>query len=196
MNSNISRRTFLKQSALLGTGLVASAGGLKTLSANTRVSQPFQTIVSNGLIYSGDGSAPIRGDVGIKDGKIVALGRLGDYADHVIDAKGMVISPGFIDIHTHTDTKLLQCPKGDSRIFQGITTDAGGNCGGSPFPDGPYDSAVSFFNALHKNKIGINYCSFTGQGSIRSAVIGEWNAPATPSRIEEMKQLLDIQLEQ
>ena len=196
MNSNISRRTFLKQSALLGTGLVASAGGLNAFSANTRVSQPFQTIISNGLIYTGDGSEPIRGDVGIKDGKIVALGRLGDYADHVIDAKGMVISPGFIDIHTHTDTKLLQCPKGDSRIFQGITTDAGGNCGGSPFPDGPYDSAVSFFNALHKNKIGINYCSFTGQGSIRSAVIGEWNAPATPSRIEEMKQLLDIQLEQ
>ncbi|MFA5301756.1 MAG: D-aminoacylase [Bacteroidales bacterium] len=196
MNSNISRRTFLKQSALLGTGLVASAGGMKTLSALPRVSQPFQTIVSNGLIYTGDGSAPFRGDVGIKDGKIAAMGRLGSYADHVIDAKGMVVSPGFIDIHTHTDTKLLQCARGDSRIYQGITTDAGGNCGGSPFPDGPYDSAASFFDDLQKNKIGINYCSFTGQGSIRSAVIGDWNASATPSRIEEMKKLLDIQLEQ
>lgn len=196
MNSNISRRTFLKQSALLGTGMVASAGGLNAFSANTRVSQPFQTIISNGLIYTGDGSEPIRGDLGIKDGKIAALGRLGSYADHIIDAKGMVISPGFIDIHTHTDTKLLQCPEGDSRIYQGITTDAGGNCGGSPFPDGPYDSAASFFDALRQNRIGINYCSFTGQGSIRSAVIGEWNAPATAAQIEEMKQLLDIQLEQ
>ena len=139
---------------------------------------------------------PFKGDVGIKDGRIAALGKLGDYADSITDAKGMPICPGFVDLHTHTDTNFLQCPEGDSRIFQGITTDAGGNCGDSPFPAGPYSSAAVFMDVLKKQKIGINYCSFTGQGSIRSAVIGDWNAPATREQIKAMQDLLEKQLEE
>lgn len=64
----------------------------------------------------------------------------------------MAISPGFIDLHTHTDTNLFQCPKGDSRIYQGVTTDIGGNCGGSPFPAGPYNNAASFLENLQQQK--------------------------------------------
>ena len=136
MKSNISRRSFLKKSILGGTGLVATAGGLSA-SSIFRASQPFDTIIQNGLICTGDGTAPYRGDVGIKDGRIAALGRLGNYADHLVDVDGMAISPGFVDLHSHTDTNLFQCPRGDSRIFQGITTEAGGNCGDSPFPVKP-----------------------------------------------------------
>ncbi|MDD2537982.1 MAG: D-aminoacylase [Bacteroidales bacterium] len=196
MKSNISRRTFLRRSALLGSGLVAAAGGLSAAGSNFRVSQPFETIIANGLIYTGDGKPPFRGDVGIKNGKIAALGRLGDYADRMVDAAGMAVSPGFVDIHTHTDTNLFQCPEGDSRIFQGITTDAGGNCGGSPFPDGPFESAALFLEALRKQKTGINYCTFTGQGSIRSAVIGDWNAPAAAAHTRAMKDLLERQMDE
>lgn len=196
MKFNISRRSFLKRSMMLGTGIVATTSRLSAYDPEWRISQPFDTIISNGLIYNGDGSPPFRGDAGIKNGRISALGSLGDYADKVVDVKGMAICPGFVDIHTHTDTNLLQCPAGDSRIFQGITTDVGGNCGGSPFPDGPYDSVSSFLDALRKQKNGINYCTFTGQGSIRSAVIGDWNAQATEAQIQTMKDLLDKQLEQ
>ncbi|OQC39466.1 MAG: D-aminoacylase [Bacteroidetes bacterium ADurb.Bin037] len=181
---------------MLGTGIFATAGGLSSYASSFRVAQPFDTIISNGLIFNGDGTPPFRGDAGIKNGRISALGKLGDYADKVVDVKGMAICPGFVDIHTHTDTNLLQCPTGDSRIFQGITTDVGGNCGGSPFPDGPFENASSFLNALRDQKIGINYCTFTGQGSIRSAVIGDWNAPATAEQIQKMKELLDRQLDQ
>jgi len=179
-----------------GAGLAAGAGGLSGASSVFRVSQPFDTIINNGLIFTGDGTAPYRGDVGIKDGRIAALGRLGNYADHMVDVGGLAITPGFVDLHSHTDTNLFQCPRGDSRIFQGITTEAGGNCGDSPFPGKPYQDAASFLEKLRIQKTGINYCTFTGQGSIRSSIIGEWNTAATPAQQAAMQDLLETQLEQ
>ena len=196
MKSSISRRNFLKRSLFAGAGLAAGAGGLSGASSVFRVSQPFDTIINNGLIFTGDGTAPYRGDVGIKDGRIAALGRLGDYADHMVDVGGLAITPGFVDLHSHTDTNLFQCPGGDSRIFQGITTEAGGNCGDSPFPGKPYQDAASFLEKLRIQKTGINYCTFTGQGSIRSSIIGEWNTAATPAQQAAMQDLLETQLEQ
>ncbi|HPB77730.1 MAG TPA: amidohydrolase family protein [Bacteroidales bacterium] len=196
MKSNISRRNFLKRSLFAGAGLAAGAGSLSGASSVFRVSQPFDTIINNGLIFTGDGTAPYRGDVGIKDGRIAALGRLGDYADHMVDVGGLAITPGFVDLHSHTDTNLFQCPGGDSRIFQGITTEAGGNCGDSPFPGKPYQDAASFLEKLRIQKTGINYCTFTGQGSIRSSIIGEWNTAATPAQQAAMQDLLETQLEQ
>ena len=196
MKSNISRRNFLKRSLFAGAGLAAGAGSLSGASSVFRVSQPFDTIINNGLIFTGDGTAPYRGDVGIKDGRIAALGRLGDYADHKVDVGGLAITPGFVDLHSHTDTNLFQCPGGDSRIFQGITTEAGGNCGDSPFPGKPYQDAASFLEKLRIQKTGINYCTFTGQGSIRSSIIGEWNTAATPAQQAAMQDLLETQLEQ
>ncbi|HOG24958.1 MAG TPA: amidohydrolase family protein [Bacteroidales bacterium] len=196
MKSSISRRNFLKRSLFAGAGLAAGAGGLSGASSVFRVSQPFDTIINNGLIFTGDGTAPYRGDVGIKDGRIAALGRLGDYADHMVDVGGLAITPGFVDLHSHTDTNLFQCPRGDSRIFQGITTEAGGNCGDSPFPGKPYQDAASFLEKLRIQKTGINYCTFTGQGSIRSSIIGEWNTAATPAQQAAMQDLLETQLEQ
>ena len=196
MKSSISRRNFLKRSLFAGAGLAAGAGGLSGASSVFRVSQPFDTIINNGLIFTGDGTAPYRGDVGIKDGRIAALGRLGNYADHMVDVGGLAITPGFVDLHSHTDTNLFQCPGGDSRIFQGITTEAGGNCGDSPFPGKPYQDAASFLEKLRIQKTGINYCTFTGQGSIRSSIIGEWNTAATPAQQAAMQDLLETQLEQ
>lgn len=196
MKHNISRRSFLKKSFFTGSAFIASASSLSGTTRAFRISQPFDTIIRNGFIFTGDGSAPYKGDVGIKDGRIAALGQLGDYADSITDAKGMAISPGFIDLHTHTDTNLFQCPKGDSRIYQGVTTDIGGNCGGSPFPAGPYNNAASFLENLQQQKIGINYGSFTGQGSIRSAVMGDWDRVAGKEQLKAMQKLLEEQLEQ
>ena len=124
------RRDFMKTSAL---GVVTfGLGGLfghKIATKNT-----FDTIIKNGVVYVGDGKPGIKGDVAIKGGKIAAIGQdLGDSADLVLDAKGLTVCPGFIDIHTHTDTNLFDAPKGDSRIYQGITSEVGGNCGHAPF---------------------------------------------------------------
>ncbi len=209
MSKKISRRSFLKVTAL--TSAAFGFGFHDSRKLGIGVNQPFDTIIKNGVIYTGDGKAPIKGDIAIKNGKIAAIGNLGSSADQIIDAKGDAVSPGFIDIHTHTDTKLLQCPRGDSRIFQGVTTDVGGNCGYSPFPFSDayfakkrgtlregypfWQDIDGFYDALRKNKIGINYGSLSGQGDIRSSVVGDNNVPATKKQMEKMKSVLEREME-
>ena len=186
------RRDFLKTSAL-----GAAALGFMGLSGSCKVHSRYDTIIRNGVIYSGDGAEPITGDIAILDGRIAAIGQdLGDSAQTILDAKGMAVSPGFIDIHSHTDTNLLDAPKGDSRIFQGVTAEVGGNCGSSPFPGKTYPGAEAFYKRLSDNKIGINYASLVGHGDIREAVVGPYNVKATDSQLAQMCDLLDEQLSQ
>ena len=210
-DKKMSRRGFLKTSVSAGAlaGAASLLGGGFIASCTTR--EQFDTIITNGIVYCGDGKAPIKGDIGIKEGKIAAIGKIGKSCDKLIDAKGLAVSPGFIDIHTHTDTNLLQAPLGDSRIYQGVTTDIGGNCGDSPFPysDAYYESRKGdmrygfpfwqdidgFYNALREKKIGINYKSYTGQGQLRSAVVGDKNVKATKEDIAKMCAILDKELE-
>ena len=200
------RRDFLKTSFLSAAAL--SLGGL--YSACT-VSHSFDTIIKNGEIYTGDGKPPIKGDIAIKDGRIAAIGKdLGDSAKLVLNADGLTVSPGFIDIHTHTDTNLFDAPKGDSRIFQGITSEVGGNCGYCPFVysdeaweqrkdsqrgGGPaWRNVDGFYRRLQENKIGINYSTLVGHGDIREAVVGPYNVKATDAQIKKMCDILDEQL--
>ena len=160
------------------------------------VKNKFETIIANGLIYTGDGKAPIKADIGISEGKIAAIGRqLGDSCDKLVDATNLVVSPGFIDIHTHTDTNFHSCPFGDSRIYQGITTDIGGNCGGSPFPNKDGKDIADFYAKLNKLKIGINYKSFSGQGTLRGFVVGPNDVAATAKQIARMQTLLAAEME-
>jgi len=158
------------------------------------VKNRFETIIANGLVYVGDGKVPIKADIGISEGKIAAIGKLGDLCDKFIDAANMAVSPGFIDIHTHTDTNFHSCPFGDSRIYQGITTDIGGNCGGSPFPRADGKDIEDFYSKLNKLKIGINYKSYSGQGTLRGFVVGPNDVVATPKQIARMKALLEAEM--
>lgn len=195
MKSNISRRDFLRKSALAGLGTTLGLSSVVSFPHCT-VQKPFDTLIINGLVYTGDGTAPVHADVGIRNGRIEVIGRVTRDADCIVDAHGLAVSPGFIDIHSHTDTNLLDCPAGDSRIFQGVTSEAGGNCGDSPFPNGPYPNAKAFLDDLKNHKIGINYATYTGQGSLRAAVVGEANVAATPEQVKTMSALLDEQLAQ
>ena len=205
----MNRRDFLKTSALgaAALGLI----GLTGCKVSTKRAH-FDTIIKNGVIYAGDGKAPIKGDIAIRDGKIAALGKdLGTNAENVIDAHGLTVSPGFIDIHTHTDTNLFDAPKGDSRIYQGITSEVGGNCGYCPFvysdeawegrKDRPRHGGPAwrdidgFYQRLTENKIGINYSSLVGHGDVREAVVGPYNVKATDDDLKKMCAILDHQLE-
>jgi len=205
----MNRRDFFKTSAFGAAALgITSVTGCKVTAK-----EQFDTLIKNGVIYAGDGKAPIKGDIGIRDGKIAALGEnLGKSANTIIDAKGLTVSPGFIDIHSHTDTNLFDAPKGDSRIFQGVTTEVGGNCGGAPFCCSdeywekkkarqnrwgiePWRDVDGFYAALDNYGIGINYASLVGHGDVREAIVGPYNVKATDEQLQQMCDLLDKELE-
>ena len=204
----MNRRDFLRASALGAAALGLS--GLTGCKVTTRHS--FDAIIKHGVIHAGDGKPPIEGDIAIRDGRIAAIGKdLGTNAPLIVDAGGLVVSPGFIDIHTHTDTNLFDAPKGDSRIFQGITTDLGGNCGYCPFvySDEAWESRKDrprhggpawrnidgFYQRLTENKIGINYASLVGHGDVREAIVGPYNVKASDEQLRQMCAELDHQLE-
>ncbi|MEZ7874918.1 MAG: D-aminoacylase [Bacteroidales bacterium] len=191
MSDKISRRGFIKSSLFAGAALGLGFSDITSLRANNR----FDTIIRNGLIYNGELRAPVKGDIAIKNGRISALGDLGTSADKVFDAGGNAISPGFIDIHTHTDANMMEAPFGDSKIHQGITLDIGGNCGDSPFPSARWENKEAFFADYARQGRGINYGTLIGQGTIRGRFVGDNDTPATADQIKAMVSYVESQME-
>jgi len=95
----------------------------------------FDLIVHRGLIVDGSGRPAFKADIGILDGKIAEVGVLDPkHASEVVDASGLAVAPGFIDMHSHSDYVLLVNPKAESKVRQGVTTEVIGNCGNSAAP--------------------------------------------------------------
>lgn len=149
-----------------------------------QTAQPYDILISNGTVVDGTGGPWFRADIGIRAGRIAAIGKLGDAsaATH-IDANGLIVSPGFIDIHTHARRGIFEDPAAQNYIRQGVTTLIEGNDGSSPVPLAP------FFLKLSNTPISVNFGSFVGQGSIRQEVTGLENRKATPEEIGRMKDL-------
>ncbi len=205
MTRLITRRDFIK------TGVSASAALLIGCSIKNR----FDVIIKNGMVLDGGSSDFKEVDIGITGNKIAAFGDLKDSsADQIIDASGLVVSPGFIDIHTHTDTELLINPKAESKVHQGVTTEISGNCGYTPFPlsDAKFsemDESIyqkygihvswrhiaGFLEALEAKRISMNYATFTGHGTLRNYVVGGNDVQPTTEQLQTMKKLLAESME-
>jgi N-acyl-D-amino-acid deacylase len=144
----------------------------------------FDIVIANGRIIDGAGNPWYYGDIGIRADSIVAIGKL-DTAAAVrrLDAKGMFVAPGFIDIHTHARRGIFLDPAAKNYIRQGVTTIFEGPDGSSPLPIAP------FLEKVGAAKIAPNFGTFAGQGSIREQVMGLVNRPATPEEIEKMRQI-------
>ena len=173
-------------------------------------------ILKNGFVVDGAGNPKFRADVGVMDGKIVKIGGLrSSKADRIIDAKGLVVSPGFIDVHTHSDFELLANPRAESKIRQGVTTEVVGNCGMSAAPlRGEYASKTAksirdkygltldwssfkeYFNRLEKQGVAVNIISLVGHGNIRECVMDLENRPPTKEEMKEMKALVAQAMEE
>lgn len=147
---------------------------------------PYDLLLKNGRVVDGTGSPWYRADVAIKGDAIVRIApSISESSARVIDVRGQVIAPGFIDIHSHARRGIFEVPTADNDVHMGVTTVIEGPDGGSPVPLAP------FFARLDSLQKSINIGSFIGQGSVRSAVIGEVNRKATPDEIEKMKALVE-----
>ncbi len=184
--------------------LIPSFFALPALAADI----PFDLVITNGRIIDGTGSPWYSGDVGIRDGRIAAIGNLSAAPrKRVIDAKGKVIAPGFIDMLGQSEVTILVDPRLPSKIYQGITTEITGE-GGSAAPlndaiieaDRPgyehykinpdWRTFRQYFSRLEKQGMGINLASYVGATQVRRMVLGEADVQPTFEQLEKMKTLV------
>lgn len=171
---------------LAGAGAAAFLVTIWTGALEAQVGPPYDLILKNGRIVDGTGSPWYRGDLAISGEVIVRIApSISDSARRVIDVRGQVVAPGFIDIHTHARRGIFDLPTADNYVRQGVTTVIEGPDGGSPVPLAPF---LARLDSLPKS---VNIGSFIGQGSIRQAVIGEVNRPATAEELERMRALVE-----
>ncbi|GIS70405.1 MAG: hypothetical protein CM1200mP9_12260 [Gammaproteobacteria bacterium] len=177
--------------------------------------------IKNGLIIDGTGSAGFFADVGIKDGTIVQIGRLDSNANEVIDAEGHVVSPGFVDGHTHMDAQIFWDPIGSCSCYHGVTSVVMGNCGFTLAPCREEEADLVFRNLERAEDIardamlagikwqwetypeymdvldglpkGINYAGYMGHSALRTYVMGQraFEEEATDEEVATMARLAE-----
>ncbi len=176
----------------------------------------YSLIIRGARVIDGSGCPWYRGDLGVQGDTIVAIGDLEDcQADTVIDGSGMVVAPGFIDIHTHSDTPLMVQGFGQAHIRQGVTTGVLGNCGSSSAPMNdemqidlermragryqgePWDwhTMGEYLDRLTKQGVSQNVAALVGHSAIRNSVMGFDDSKPTPEQMEAMKALVRESME-
>ena len=169
---------------------------------------PFDLVIANGHIVDGTGSPWYSGDIGIRDGRISAIGNLSAAArKRTVDAKGKVVAPGFIDMLGQSELTILVDPRLPSKIYQGITTEITGE-GGSAAPlndaiiaadrasykhykiNPDWRTFRQYFSRLEKQGMGINLASYVGATEVRRMVLGDVDVQPTPGQLEKMKALV------
>ena len=146
----------------------------------------FDIIIRNGKIIDGTGNSWYRADIAIKDGKIISIKRnISGPATKMIDATGLIVAPGFIDVHTHIEGDELATPTADNFIYDGVTTVIAGNCGSSKVDIGKY---LTWIDSL---KLSVNVASLIGHNDVRKAVMGRANRDATAAELAQMEALVE-----
>ncbi len=178
----------------------------------------YDLLIKNGVVIDGSGLPRYRADVGVRHGKIVAIGRIRERAREVLDADGQVVAPGFVDGHTHMDAQIFWDPLGTSSCYHGITTVVMGNCGFTLAPCAAKDKHLvvrnlqraedisaeameagirwswttypEFLDTLEALPKGINYAGYVGHSAVRTFVMGEhaFERQATEDELQAMER--------
>ena len=153
-------------------------------------------LIKNGTVIDGSGGARYRADVAISDGKITAIGRINERAKQTVDAEGHIVSPGFVDGHTHMDAQIFWDPLGTSSCYHGITSAVMGNCGFTLAPckqedadfvfrnleraediareamlegvEWQWETFPEYLDAVDAQPKGINYAGYIGHSALRT----------------------------
>ncbi|HXI62721.1 MAG TPA: D-aminoacylase [Pyrinomonadaceae bacterium] len=174
--------------------------------------QSFDVIIKGGTVYDGTGHPPVRADVGLKGDRIAAIGNLSRAtATTIVDAKGLAVAPGFINMLSHSETSLIRDPRSLSEIKQGVTTQIFGELSMGPLNDQmkqrlreqqgdvKYDiewtTLAEYLNYLEKRGVSQNFASFIGAATIRENVIGLEDKPPTPAQLDQMRELVRREME-
>jgi N-acyl-D-amino-acid deacylase len=171
-------------------------------------------LITGGTVIDGTGAPGVRADLAMRGDQIVALGDLnGIEAKDTVDATGHIVAPGFVDVHTHDDRLLLECPPMTPKVSQGVTTVVAGNCGVSlaPYtakhnPPPPmnllgdkdwfrFDRAQDYTDALGEAPAATNAVLLCGHSSLRASVMDDLSRAATPGEIHKMIEMLDEALD-
>jgi N-acyl-D-amino-acid deacylase len=207
------RKVWLVAGLMCGLALVAPF--LRRAKAELNRDQvPFDIVIRNAHIIDGTGSPWYSGDVGIRNGRIVAIANLADApAKRTIDAMGRVVAPGFIDMLGQSELTILVDAHVPSKIYQGITTEITGE-GSSPAPlngfivqtdnlmyehygiHADWKTFAQYFARLEKQGIGINLASYIGATQVRRMVIGDADRAASPAELEQMRALVRQAMEE
>jgi N-acyl-D-amino-acid deacylase len=212
MMPRITRRRFLEETARAVAAASVVGGGLVLNGCSSR--KDFDLVIKDGLVYDGLGNPGLVTDIGISRDLIKYLGKISySRGRAVLEARGLAVAPGFIDVHDHSDVQLLVNPKAESAVHQGITTTISGNCGSSPFPiadeifeqekdslkkryeiDLTWRNIQGFFSRIEEKGIALNYGTLVGQGAIRGAAMGFNDRAPKPAELEKMKALVSENL--
>src|SRR6476659_7286880 len=196
--------------------LVVTLSLMTTVSGRTRrapQAQTFDLIIRGGSVYDGTGRAPVRADVGIKGDRIAAVGNLSRAtAPTIVDAKGLAVTPGFINMLAHSETSLIVDPRSLSELKQGVTTQIFGELSMGPLNDEmkrrlreqqgdvkfeiEWTTLSEYLNYLEKRGIPQNVASFIGAATIRENVIGLEDKPPTPAQLDQMRELVRREMEE
>ena len=145
-------------------------------------------LIKNGLIVDGTNTQPFEGDVAIKGDKIIKIAKsITSKKCKIINAQGKIVSPGFIDLHTHTENYMLNNGKSEMILLQGVTTQIGGNCGNSPLKTGEF---LSEFGST-----GVNFGMLSGYREIRRSVLGNANIRPNGTQTQAMLDILQENLQ-
>src|SRR5262249_37867084 len=145
----------------------------------------YDVLIRHGRVVDGTGNPAFFADVALRDGHIAAIGRLAGDAKTVIDATGLTVAPGFVDVHTHAED-VMTMPEAQNFVRMGVTTIGAGNCGFSELNVG------EFFHKLEQTNISLNVATLIGHGSVRrQAMGGSFDRPPTDQELAAMKTMVE-----
>ena len=172
------------RNALFVVAVLAAAGAWP---AKAQAQGPeFDLLITGGMVVDGTGASAFRADVAVRDGRIAAVSRTAIEASRArrrINASGLIVAPGFIDLHTHLEP-ILAMPDAQSHVRQGVTLALGGPDGGGANPMGPYLAQVE------QRQLGLNVAFLTGHNTIRRAVMGTENRAPTEAELLRMRAMV------